>query len=168
MSKAFLRESDYEAAVELPAPAALLPPGAKNYLTEAGAARLKEELIRLTAVERPPLVHQAGDPAAKRELQAIDRRIRYLQESLRTAEVVTPPGEPTDVVRFGATVTVKSHEGDVSTYRLVGVDEAEPEAGAVSWTSPLARALLNGRVGERVRFRAPAGARELQILRIEY
>lgn len=82
--------------------------------------------------------------------------------------IVHPPTEPPDRVRFGATVTVREHRGDESHYRIVGVHETDPERGWVSWLSPIAKALLNARLGERVRLRLPAGEKQLQIVRIVY
>ena len=52
--------------------------------------------------------------------------------------------------------------------RIVGIDETEADRGWVSWLSPIARALLNARLGEGVRFKLPSGEEELEILRIEY
>lgn len=168
MSKAFLRESDFDHATDLPPPVSPLPLGAKNYLTPAGAQRLREELARLVDHERPRLTAALPDPEIKRDLQTLDQRIRYLRESLRTAEIVEPPATDEDVIRFGALVTIRDGQGETATYHLVGVDEADPENNAVSWTSPLARALLNARRGDRVRFDAPAGAQELEIIHVEY
>lgn len=169
MSRAFVRESDFDQLPELPAQAAALPPGAKNYLTPAGAARLTTELMHLLDERRPPLVTAAPeDVDAKRELQAVDRRIRYLQQSLRAAEIVTSDSAPKDVVRFGATVTVGEPGGGESTYRIVGVDETDTLASAISWVSPLARALMNTRVGDTVVFETPRGPQRLAIRRITY
>lgn len=169
MSKAFLRESDFEEQPELPPLASPLPPGAKNYITAAGAARLRDELTRLVEVERPPLaVAAARDTDTKRELQALDQRIRLLENSLRLAEIVAPPAGPADVVRFGATVTVREQDGTETRYRIVGVDEIDLARNWVSWLSPLARALLNARRGERIIFKAPRGQKALEIVAIEY
>lgn len=169
MSRAFVRESDVPQLPELPPQVSPLPPGAKNYLTAGGAKRLQEELQRLLGEERP---HLSGSPAddidAKRELQVLDQRIRYLQQSLRTAEVVSPPPGPADTVRFGATVTTREKNGAETRYRIVGVDETDLERNWVSWLSPIARALMNAKLGERVQFKAPRGARELEIAAIEY
>jgi transcription elongation factor GreB len=168
MSRAFVRESDVPQLPELPALASPLPPGAKNYLTAGGAERLRAELTRLLDAERPRLAAKpADDLDAKRELQVLDQRIRYLQESLRTAEVVSPPEGPADVVRFGATVTV--HDGrEESRYRIVGVDETDLSRDWISWLSPLARALLNAKLGDRVKFKAPAGEKQLEVRKIGY
>lgn len=169
MSRAFVRESDVSPLPELPAQVSPLPPGAKNYLTVGGAARLREELRRRLDVERPRLASApADDTDAKRELQTLDQRIRYLQESLRTAEITPPPADATDTVRFGATVRVRESDGTEATYRIVGVDEIDLERNGVSWLSPLARALLNARRGQRVSFKAPRGQRELQIVDVTY
>jgi transcription elongation factor GreB len=158
-----------ELVPELPAQAAALPPGAKNYVTPAGAERLRAELTHLLEVRRPPLAGAASDDLdAKRELQAVDRRIRYLQNGLRTAEVVAPSAGPMDVVRFGATVAVRDVNGDETLYRIVGVDEADASRDWISWVSPLARALMNARVGDKVTFQAPRGARVLEIRSIAY
>lgn len=169
MSRAFVRESDVPQLLDLPPLASPLPPGVKNYLTAAGAARLRAELTTLFETQRPRLATAAPeDVDAKRELQLLDQRIRYLQESLRTAEVVALPAEPSDRVRFGATVTVRDAAGAESTYRIVGVDESDLDRGHVSWLSPLARALLNARVGDRVSLHTPRGARELTIMRLVF
>jgi transcription elongation factor GreB len=168
MSRAFVRESDVPQFPELPAQVSPLPPGSKNYLTPGGAERLRAELTRLLDTQRPQLASAPLDDVdAKRELQLLDQRIRYLQESLRTAEITPPPPGPADTVLFGATVTVRENGAD-TRYRIVGVDETDLDRNWVSWFSPIARALLNTRVGERVHFKAPRGVRELEIVAIEY
>jgi transcription elongation factor GreB len=167
MSRAFVRESDVPQLPELPPLASPLPPGAKNFLTAAGAARLRAELAALLDTARPRLAAAAPDDLdAKRELQLLDQRIRYLQTSLRTAEVVAPPPADADTVRFGAAVVVREPDGTEAVYRIVGVDELDPAAGRISWLSPLARALLNARVGDRVTLHSPRGPRLLEILRL--
>lgn len=168
MSRAFVRESDVPQLPELPAQVSPLPPGAKNYLTAVGAQRLRTELARLMEAERPRLAAAPPeDIDAKRELQLLDQRIRYLQESLRTADITPTTSGPTEVVRFGTTVTIRER-GAETRYRIVGVDETDLDRNWVSWLSPLARALMNARVGDRVQFKAPRGLRELQIVAIEY
>lgn len=169
MSRAFVRESDEPQLPELPPLVSPLPPGARNLVTVTGAQRLRDELARLLDHERPRLAHPAPDDIEGRHaLQLLDQRIRYLQESLRTAEVVPPPAASDGVVRFGATVTVRESGGAEDTYRIVGVDETDPDRNWVSWLSPLARALLHARHGQRVTFKTPRGSRELEIVRISY
>jgi len=169
MSKAFTRESDD--LPEVPVVARLrspLPPGAKNYLTPDGARRLREELDRLVQVERPRLAALPDKPEAKRQLPELDQRIYYLQRSLQSEVVVAPPIVPEAGVRFGASVTVRDRSGSESRYRIVGVDETDIDRGWVSWLSPIAKALLNARLGDRVRLELPSGQEELEILSISY
>jgi transcription elongation factor GreB len=71
-------------------------------------------------------------------------------------------------VRFGATVAVRGEDGTERRYRLVGVDEADPLHGAVSWRSPLAAALLGARTGDTVTFRSPRGDEELEVVALSY
>jgi transcription elongation factor GreB len=171
MSKAFTRESDDVPDESMARPqlaAASLPPGVKNYITPDGARRLQEELSRLTQVERSRIAMLPDAKDAKRQLQILDQRIAGLHQSLQSAEIVQPPAAPEDVVRFGATVTVRNRAGDKSQYRIVGVDETDLDKNWVSWRAPIARALLNARVGNRVRFRFPDGEDELEIVSIAY
>jgi transcription elongation factor GreB len=154
MSKAFTRESDDlpERSV-LKRPASSLPPGAKNYFTTDGLDKLRRELEELTSETDSPSVRQ---------------RIFEIQQSLESAVAAPPPPPPWDQVLFGATVTVRDQQGGESTYRIVGVDETDMDRDWISWVSPLAKALLKARVGDHVRFRAPVGNQELEIIAVRY
>jgi transcription elongation factor GreB len=169
MSKAFTRESD-----DLPErpsalrPVSALPPGAKNYLTADGAQRMREELDRLLQTERPQAGQTPDPEEARRLLAGLDQRGAFLNETLRTAVVVPAPPPPHDKVLFGATVTVRQQDGAETCYRIVGVDETDIDRGWVSWCSPIARALLNARLGQSVRFRFPSGEERLEIVAIVY
>jgi len=186
MNKAFVRESapeDEEEEAGLPA----LPAGSKNYMTPAGHARMQAELSHLVRTERPSVVSivswaagngdrsENGDYIyGKKRLREIDRRIRFLTKRLENALVVDPLDQDnTDVVFFGATVSVRDENGmeardKQAQYSIVGLDETDPARGRISWISPLARALLKARIGDSVRFLAPGGMRELEIIDIEY
>ena len=166
MSKAFTREDDLPDPTPTRRSPSPLPPGGKNYLTPDGARRLRAELDRLVEVERPQAAATSGD--AREKLRALDERIQHLRQSLQTAFVVDPPVTAEDRVRFGATVTVREPDGEESRYRIVGLDEADADRDWVSWLSPIAKALLNARAGERVRLRLPRGERELEIIGIVY
>lgn len=167
MSKAFTREDDQLDEPILLRPSAL-PPGVKNYITVDGERRLRSELDRMVQSERPSLVAKIGDLDAKRELRVLDQRIAELQRSLQTAVVVPPPVVPDDVVKFGATVTIRERNGAESTYRIVGVDEIDIDRGWVSWLSPIAKALVNKRAGDHLRLKLPAGDQEMEILRVAF
>ncbi len=166
MSKAFTKDDDGVAPVLL-RPVSTLPPGVKNYMTAGGAKRIEDELKHLREVERPRIVTSA-DAARAEMLQKIDLRIAQLDQSLLAAEVVSPPAEPDNKVRFGATVTVRDKAGAEMKYRIVGVDETDTDRDWVSWRSPIAKALLNASVGQRVKFQIPAGTQEWEIVAISY
>jgi len=184
MNKAFTREdAGHDGADDDAAERSVrLPAGAKNYITPGGYRRLMEELEQLWKVERPALVQTVAWAASngdrsengdyiygKKRLREIDRRVRFLRKRLEQAEVVDPGrrGE-CDQVFFGATVTVCDGNGCESTYSIVGVDEADPRKGLISWVSPLARALLKLREGEMAALRTPAGVQEMEILSVVY
>lgn len=168
MSKAFTKEeTDGPDIPDLP-PVSILPEGARNYITAAGAKGLRAELAELVNEKRPALASAKDDPDAKRQLAALDRRIFQLEQSLQSAEVIAPPAGERDTVRFGATVTVRDSTGEESTYRIVGLNETDFERGWVSWQSPIARALLHARPGERVPFSFPSGEEELDIVAVSY
>ncbi len=159
MSKAFTREDDD--APESVAPWrtwSSLPPGATNYLTADGAARYRAELAVLTE-------KRGGMEKEMWPLSA--QRIAELQGILMSAEVVEANSAATDQVTFGATVTLREEDGKEVTYRIVGVDEADGDRGWVSWLSPLARALVMARLGQRVVFQSPAGERKLEVVAID-
>ena len=168
MSRAFVRESDDRPELPVARPASALPLGAKNYITLDGAERLRAELAQLVTTERPPLVGRSDDPEAKRRLLALNQRIEELTDTLNSVEIVPPPENVTDIVRFGARVTVRNRAGDELTYRIIGVDEADFDEDSVSWISPIARALMGRQVGDRVWFKSPAGDDELTVLSVSY
>jgi transcription elongation factor GreB len=169
MSKAFTREDDSAPEhPDLPALTSALAPGAKNYITPAGAEKLREELQRLVETTRPALADSQDDPDAKRQLARLDQRTIQLAESLQSAEIVSSPSGPADVVRFGASVTVRESDGTEISYRIVGVDETDIDRNWVSWLSPIAKALLNAKRGERIRFKFPSGEETLEIVEITY
>lgn len=170
MSKAFTRESDDDVPelASVPRPSAQLPPGARNYLTIGGAQRLRAELEQMLQVERPPLAAATEDADARRRLRMLDQRIAQWQNSLQSAVIVPPPAAQEEQVRFGATVTVRQPNGEESSYRIVGVDETDIDRGWVSWLSPIAKALINARLGQRIRFKFPSGEAELEVVRIQY
>lgn len=166
MSKAFTREDDNTPEAPVLPSRTPLPPGVKNYLTRFGATRFQEELATLQA-ERTELLSVA-DSSEQTALARVEFRIRQLQEILDSAEVVDSSPPERDRVLFGATVAVRDQVGEESTYRIVGVDEVDLDRDWISWQSPLAKALLNKRVGEEVQFKSPAGDRKLKILAVSY
>ena len=183
MSKAFTRESDSagdddDDEIALPA----LPAGAKNYLTPAGYARLRTELLALLDDERPKIVEivswaaKNGDRSengdylyGKKRLREIDRRIRFLTKRLDIAEVADPSlhfGH--DQVFFGATVTYVNQRDEERTVTIKGIDEVDNLHGEVSWVAPIARALLKARVGDEVQLMTPGGLEQIEVIAVRY
>lgn len=162
MSRAFKRESDESGAEEMPAVRPQLPPGATNYITQAGADRLRRKLNEL--LENKRASSGVGTEADQRRLGAL---IRRLQATLESGVVAETPADQTNVA-FGASVTIRHENGEEDEYRIVGVDEADPAVGRISWISPLARVLVSKRAGDRVPFRSPAGLEELTIVKVHY
>lgn len=151
-------------------------------MTPGGHQRLRDELEYLVKTERPKIVEivswaaSNGDRSengdylyGKRRLREIDRRIRFLMKRLENAHVVDPAHQQHQAqVFFGATVMVCDEEGNTFTYTIVGIDEADPARGWISWLSPLARSLIKLREGDVARFNSPQGERELEILKVSY
>ena len=183
MSKAFTREPDGAADdddddIALPA----LPAGTKNYLTPAGYARLRAELLELLDAERPKIVEivswaaKNGDRSengdylyGKKRLREIDRRIRFLTKRLDIAEVADPSiHHGTERVFFGATVTYVNQRDEQRTVTIKGIDEVDNLAGEISWVSPIARALLKTRVGDEVQLMTPGGLEQIEVVGLSY
>ena len=183
MNKAFTRESDSagdddDEAITPPA----LPAGTKNYLTPAGYARLRAELLELLDVERPKIVEivswaaKNGDRSengdylyGKKRLREIDRRIRFLTKRLDIAEVADPSlHHGNDQVFFGATVTYVNQRDEERTVTIKGVDEVDNLHGEISWISPIARALLKTRVGDEVQLMTPGGLEQIEVIGVRY
>ncbi len=182
MSKAFTKESEAGAEDDDEPGLPPLPAGSKNYITPAGYARLRAELMALIDDERPQVVETVswaaknGDRSengdylyGKKRLREIDRRIRFLTKRLEIAEVADPSvHHGSDQVFFGATVTYATPDGAERTVTIKGIDEADSLAGEVSWIAPVARALLKAREGDAVTLLTPAGPQTLEILEVRY
>jgi transcription elongation factor GreB len=164
VSKAFTREADDAGTDETPIVRRPLPPGTKNYITREGADRLRERLQSL--VEKKSSMTAAGE-GLDADQRKVEAAIRSCQETLDSVVLAEIPVDRAKV-GFGATVVIRRGDGEEERYRVVGVEEADPEAGSISWLSPLARALLTRRAGERVQFRAGGEEQELTIVRVEY
>lgn len=146
MSRAFIKED-----VDLPErsgrkrSASGLPPGATNYITARGAKRLRDKLQKL------------------RTANAVSERVTELEQILASVQVVAPPDAPSNSVTFGATVTVQDKKGATERFTIVGVDELDFERYAVSWISPLGKALLNADIGDWITLGDGRTAKVVQI-----
>jgi len=147
MSRAFVKEDvDPPERSGRKRSASGLPPGATNYITAHGAKRLRDELQELRAAN-------VGS-----------ERIVELEQILTSVHVVDPPDAASNSVGFGATVTVKGEKGLIETFTVIGVDELDLEPDAVSWLSPIGKALLAADMGDSIRL---ADGRTAKIVKIE-
>lgn len=182
MNKAFIKDTDADDSEDEDLRLPALPSGSKNYMTPAGCARLRAELLDLIDHERPrvvDVVHWAasnGDRSengdylyGKKRLREIDRRIRFLTKRLEIAEVTDPSVHyGGDQIFFGATVTYVDDLGAERTVTIKGIDEADSAAGEVSWVSPIARTLLKAREGDALTLVMPERVCTIEVLRVCY
>ena len=155
---------------------------ARMPITKAGLLRLKEELKRLKAYERPKIVREIAEArshgdlsenaeyhAAKEKQSHLEGRIMQVEDWIARAEVIDVAKLKGDRVVFGATVTLSDADsGDEMRYQVVGELEADLKHGKISVTSPIARALIGKQEGDVVKVRSPGGEREYEINSVEF
>jgi transcription elongation factor GreA len=151
-------------------------------MTADGYNRLQEELRRLKTIDRPAIIRgiaearTAGDMAESPEYHAvrdrqsfIESRIMELEDKIARAEVIDVSKLSGSVVKFGAKVTLADEKTDEEqTFQIVGEDEADIEAGRLSVTSPLARALIGKGKGESVEVTTPGGPKSYEIVTVAF
>jgi transcription elongation factor GreB len=155
-------------------------PGSQ-FITPAGAARLRQELDELWKVERPRVTQAVSEAAAqgdrsenaeytygKRRLREIDRRVRFLRKRLDGMTVVDKPPSDRRRVFFGAWVTLEDDLGEEYRHRIVGPDEFDMAEGYISMDAPLARAMMRRGLDEEFAVELPGGARRYTIVEIRY
>lgn len=153
----------------------------KNYMTKAGAEKLRAEYQLLAHTERPRLVETVAWAASngdrsenadyiygKRRLREIDRRLHFLTKRLDSAEIIVPSEIRSDRVVFGAHVTILFEDDRRETYQIVGEDEVDVLKGLISWKSPVASALLGKKSGDEVIIKKPHGEEYVEIEKIEF
>ena len=165
MSRAFIKENDLEhAGIDIPERPLS---GEPNYVTPNGLKLLNAQIDALE-VERGFLKNKKDDPIAKQKIAIIERDMRYYAARIESAILTTPKEEDHSIVLFGAIVTVEDEEGKLSTYEIVGEDEADIHQGKVSYISPLAEALIGAKLNDEVTWEKPMGDTYLTIQKIEY
>ena len=151
----------------------------KTYLTQEGLDELKAELDDLINVQRPKniiaikearalgdLSENADYDAAKNEQAEIEGRIKKIEKMLENAEIISEV--KTDKVSIGSTVAVKYvDDDDTDEYKIVGSQEADPFMSKISNESPIAKAILNKKVGDIVEVESPNGVYKIEITEIK-
>ena len=147
-------------------------------LTAEGLEKLKLELKRLKEKDRKEVIgriktaKEFGDLSenseyddAKNEQAFIEGRIQDLETMIKNAKVVSGATSNT-IVGLGSTVEIEA-EGDKETYLIVGPTEADPISGKISSESPVGRALIEGKKGDKIMVSTPDGKVEYKIINIK-
>ena len=151
-------------------------------MTQEGYDLLKQELKHLTTVERPDVINAIAEArahgdlsenaeyhAAKERQGYIEGRIQELNGKLASANVIDVSKLSGDKIVFGATVSfVDVDTEEEKRYKIVGEDEADIKAGLISYTSPIARALIGRSEGDEASFNAPGGEKHYEIIEVRY
>lgn len=166
MSRGFVKEDDQEEVPIVPQ-RAYLPEGVTNFVTRAGMDQL--------LAEKQILIHEKDNLSSINEnekriaLNYINAKLQLLNDRIADARVVDPKGQPEDEIRFGALVALKNEgSGKKQVFQIVGVDEADIARGKISFISPLAKALINKKVGDKVTLSRDRGDIVFEILDIAY
>ncbi len=151
-----------------------------TYLTQKGYDKLAAELDHLRTVRRReiarrlelalaegPLLENAELEDARNEQAFVEGRILMLERTLGDAVIIEDDGGPREEVAVGAHVTIVEADAPPETYRIVGSAEADPTKGLISNASPLGRALMGRKIGDRVTIEAPDGALEFKVIAIQ-
>lgn len=156
-----------------------MPP---EFLTKEGYKKLEDELAFLRQVKRKEVadrLHEAAesslgefveDPefeAAKNEQSFVEGRIRELEVLLANAKVISKKRKTNGEVEIGVTVVIREGRRKPEEYLIVGAAEANPREGKISHQSPLGRALIGAKVGDKVDVEAPSGSFTVKILEVK-
>ena len=150
------------------------------YLTQKGLEELKEELDDLINVKRPAniqsikearalgdLSENADYDAARNEQAVLEGRIKKIEQMLENYEIIEETSK--DKVSLGSTVSIRyiDEDDESDEYMIVGSQEADPFASKISNESPIAKALMNHKVGETVTVESPNGSYQVEITEIK-
>lgn len=168
MSRGFVREGDQEELPMVPQ-RAYLPEGVANFVTREGMDLLLKEKEELISERESIDLANENENEKRIAKNFINAKLQLLNERIADARVVETEGQPVDEVTFGATVTIRSSlAGNVQTFRIVGVDEADISSGKISFISPLAKLLMNKKTGDRVKLKRDKEDIVFEIIEIDY
>jgi transcription elongation factor GreA len=155
----------------------------KEPMTIRGHELLQQELKKLKGNDRPAVIRAIAEArehgdlkenaeyhAAKEQQGFIEGRIKELEGKLSHVQVI----DVTEIdaggkVIFGSTVRLLDDDTEKEiTYKIVGQDEADIKTGLISYTSPIARALIGKREGVAIEFNAPDGEKSYEVIEVSY
>lgn len=165
MSRGFVKENDQEEVPMVP-PRADLPTGLTNYVTETGMKLLLEEREELLlSISKLPSLNENENRIATNFINA---KLQLLNERISTAKVVELATQPTNKVRFGASVTLEvNDQKNALNYQIVGVDEANIKQNKIAFNSPIAHLLIDKKVGDEAVLELGTRKRIFKILAID-
>ncbi|MEP5611310.1 MAG: GreA/GreB family elongation factor [Cyclobacteriaceae bacterium] len=166
MSRGFVKEEDQE-EIPLVPPRANLPKGVTNYVTQVGMDKLQAEKQSLN--DEKANLDTTSESEKRIASNHIKAKLQLLNDRIAEARIVNLADQPQDEVRFGASVSLKigSAKG-LQTYQIVGVDEADIAEGKISFTSPIAKLLINKKVGDKAILELKNEDRVFEIMKISY
>jgi transcription elongation factor GreB len=148
MSRGFVKENDQEEIPIVPQ-RAFLPEGVANFITPEGLNQLLAEKEMLE--DEKNNLNDANEDEKRIGLNFINAKLQLLNNRIAEAKIINRDDQPHDEIRFGATVSLKKEASDnIQTFQIVGVDEADISLWKVSFISPLARALINKKTGDKI------------------
>jgi len=166
MSRGFVKEDDQEEIPMVPK-RAYLPDGIMNLVTQTGMDQLLAEK-QMLASEKDNLTG-ARDDEKRISLNYINAKLQLLNNRIAEARIVDLKEQPQNEIRFGALITLKTEAtGNIQTFQIVGVDEAGISKGKISFLSPLAKELINKKIGEKVILKRAGGDIVFKIMDITY
>jgi transcription elongation factor GreB len=166
MSRGFVKEDDQEDVPIVPQ-RAYLPNGATNFVTRYGMEQLLTEKQELE-VEKRNLIN-SNENEKRIAVNLINAKLQLLNNRIASARVVDLNFQPQSEIRFGATITLKTETtGELQTFQIVGVDEANISKGKVSYISPIARIMINKKTGDKVILKQAGKEVAFEITGISY
>jgi transcription elongation factor GreB len=166
MSRGFVKEDDQEEIPIVPQ-RAYLPEGVTNFVTPAGMNQLLAEKQML--INEKDNLSIADENEKRIALNYINAKLFLLDNRIAEAKVVNPNEQPQNEIRFGAIVTLRTKgSGNIQTFQIVGVDEADIPKGKISFISPLAKTLINKKSGDTVILKQANKDTVLEIMEIAY
>ena len=166
MSRGFVKEDDQEEIPIVPQ-RAYLPEGVTNFVTRIGMDQLLAE--RQMLVNEKDNLSSGNENEKRIALNYINAKLHLLNNRIAEAKVVNPNVQPQNEIRFGALVTLKTKGlGNIQTFQIVGVDEADISKGKISFISPLAKTLINKKTGDIVILKRTKEDTVFEIMDIAY
>ena len=146
MSRGFVKEDDQEEIPMVP-PRADLPEGVTNYVTPVGMDELLAKKQRL--IDEKSQIDSPNEDEKRIAMNHVNAKLQLLNNRIATAKIIHPNEQVPEEIRFGARVKLKAAANKKpQTLQIVGVDEADFSKGKISFTSPLAKVLINKKIGD--------------------